>query len=387
MLEVREIHTCYGRNHVLQGVSLDVEGGEIVTLIGRNGAGKSTTHEEHHGHHAPRQGQILFQGEALTGLATHLIARRGIAFVPEERRIFPNLTVAENLRLGLLKNKGRASAPGGEAAVVERVLGYFPRLRERRRQAGGSLSGGEQQMLAIARALVAEPTLLLIDEPTAGLMPTMVQAIQDILVRLYAAGVTLLLVEQNVKMAWPSRSAPASSTRDAFSSPGRPGRSWRTATFSAGTGRLSQGRQGAPDAAPEAQHAPHEDGAHRERPAIGQPAQIVLQHQHHARPDQRPEEGAHAAQQGHDHHRAGGGPEQVLQRHEAQKDGVQPAGEAGAGAGDQGRQMLDHGGVVAAGPGALLRQNQPKTSAAASTPQARPCHRPSCQWMGVSPVV
>jgi branched-chain amino acid transport system ATP-binding protein len=201
MLEVRDIHTYYGPSHVLQGVSLRIDRGEIVTLIGRNGAGKTTTLKSIMAITPPRRGEISFLGDTLSGLDTHRIARRGIAFVPEERRIFPNLTVDENLRLGRLKNKARGHAKAKESELIERVLGYFPRLRERLRQEGRSLSGGEQQMLAIARALVSEPVLMLIDEPTEGLMPTLVKGIEDILVRLNAAGVTILLVEQNVKMA------------------------------------------------------------------------------------------------------------------------------------------------------------------------------------------
>ena len=201
MLEVRSIHTYYGASHVLQGVSLHIDRGQIVTLIGRNGAGKTTTLKSIMGITPPRQGEISFLGASLIGLETHLIARHGIAFVPEERRIFPNLTVGENLRFGLLKNKGSGDAKARESEVVERVLSYFPRLRERLRQEGRSLSGGEQQMLAIARALVSEPVLMLVDEPTEGLMPILVKGIEDILVRMNAAGVTILLVEQNVKMA------------------------------------------------------------------------------------------------------------------------------------------------------------------------------------------
>ena len=201
MLEVRRIHTYYGASHVLQGVSLHIDRGQIVTLIGRNGAGKTTTLKSIMGITPPRQGEISFLGASLIGLETHLIARHGIAFVPEERRIFPNLTVGENLRFGLLKNKRSGDAKARGSEVIERVLSYFPRLRERLRQEGRSLSGGEQQMLAIARALVSEPVLMLVDEPTEGLMPILVKGIEDILVRMNAAGVTILLVEQNVKMA------------------------------------------------------------------------------------------------------------------------------------------------------------------------------------------
>jgi branched-chain amino acid transport system ATP-binding protein len=201
MLVLQDVHTYYGLSHVLQGITLHVEAGEIVTLIGRNGAGKTTTLKSIMSLAPPQRGEIIFQDKPITGLHTHLIARRGIAFVPEERRIFPNLTVYENLRLGLLKHKGTRDQYRHGQEVMERALAYFPRLRERLRQEGRSLSGGEQQMLAIARALVAEPVLMLIDEPTEGLMPILVQAIEEILVQLHNHGVTILLVEQNIKMA------------------------------------------------------------------------------------------------------------------------------------------------------------------------------------------
>jgi branched-chain amino acid transport system ATP-binding protein len=201
MLVLQDVHTYYGLSHVLQGISLRVEHGEIVTLIGRNGAGKTTTLKSIMSLTPPQRGEITFQDERITGLRTHLIARRGIAFVPEERRIFPNLTVYENLRLGLLKNKGTRDQHQRGQEVMESALAYFPRLRERLRQEGRSLSGGEQQMLAMARALVAEPVLMLIDEPTEGLMPILVRAIEDILMQLHHDGVTILLVEQNIKMA------------------------------------------------------------------------------------------------------------------------------------------------------------------------------------------
>lgn len=201
MLALHDVHTFYGLSHVLQGMTLRVERGEIVTLIGRNGAGKTTTLKSIMGITPPQRGEITFQGEDIAGLRTHLVARRGLAFVPEERRIFPNLTVYENLRLGLWKNKGTRTQHQREQEVMERAMAYFPRLRERLRQEGSSLSGGEQQMLAIARALVAEPVLMLIDEPTEGLMPLLVRAIEEILVQLHNDGVTILLVEQNVKMA------------------------------------------------------------------------------------------------------------------------------------------------------------------------------------------
>ena len=197
MLELKEIHTYYGLSHVIQGVSLTVEEGEIITLIGRNGAGKTTTLKSIIGLTPPRAGTITFQGEDITHLPTHLIAQRGIAFVPEERRVIPNLTVAENLKIGMLKNKDKTK----NSKLLERTFAYFPRLQERLTQRGGSLSGGEQQMLTMARGLVSDPAIMLIDEPTEGLMPLLVNQIAIILKEMNKDGVTILLVEQNVEMA------------------------------------------------------------------------------------------------------------------------------------------------------------------------------------------
>ncbi len=197
MLELKEIHTYYGLSHVIQGVSLTVEKGEIITLIGRNGAGKTTTLKSIIGLTPPRAGTITFQGEDITHLATHLIAQRGISFVPEERRVIPNLTVAENLKIGMLKNKDKSK----NSKLLERTFAYFPRLQERLTQKGGSLSGGEQQMLTMARGLVSDPAIMLIDEPTEGLMPLLVNQIAIILREMNKDGVTVLLVEQNVEMA------------------------------------------------------------------------------------------------------------------------------------------------------------------------------------------
>jgi len=197
MLELKEIHTYYGLSHVIQGVSLTVEEGEIITLIGRNGAGKTTTLKSIIGLTPPRSGKITFHGEDITHLPTHLISQRGIAFVPEERRVIPNLTVAENLKIGMLKNKDKSK----NAKLLERAFAYFPRLQERLTQRGGSLSGGEQQMLTMARGLVSDPAIMLIDEPTEGLMPLLVNQIAIILKEMNKDGVTILLVEQNVEMA------------------------------------------------------------------------------------------------------------------------------------------------------------------------------------------
>ena len=198
LLALEDLHAYYGEAHILQGVSLTVGAGEVVTLIGRNGAGKTTTLKSIMGLVPPR-GRISFDGRELAGLATHDIARAGIAYVPEERRILPNLSVAENLRLGILGAGHGAHADNG--AALEEVLTYFPRLRERYEQKGKSLSGGEQQMLAIARGLVARPKLMLVDEPTEGLSPLLVESLTEILGEINRRGTTILLVEQILEVA------------------------------------------------------------------------------------------------------------------------------------------------------------------------------------------
>jgi len=199
LLALEDLHAYYGEAYILQGVSLTVGAGEVVTLIGRNGAGKTTTLKSIMGLVPPRGGRITFDGRPLAGLPTHEVARAGIAYVPEERRILPNLSVAENLRLGML------SAPRAtkveNSGVMEEVLTYFPRLRERYEQKGKSLSGGEQQMLAIARGLVARPKLMLVDEPTEGLSPLLVQNLTEILGEINRRGTTILLVEQMLEVA------------------------------------------------------------------------------------------------------------------------------------------------------------------------------------------
>ena len=195
LLELDGIHTYYGEAHVLQGVSLAVDEGEVVTLIGRNGAGKTTTLRSIMGIPRPRQGRVLLRGADLTSLPTHQIARRGIAWVPEERRVLPNLTVRDNLRLGSLGG----SADGGDR--IDEVLELFPRLRERISQLGRYLSGGEQQMLAIARGLVASPSVMLVDEPTEGLAPLLVESLTQILADINRRGTTILLVEQTLEVA------------------------------------------------------------------------------------------------------------------------------------------------------------------------------------------
>jgi branched-chain amino acid transport system ATP-binding protein len=198
LLAIQDLHAYYGEAHILQGVSLAVQPGEVVTLIGRNGAGKTTTLRSILGIVAPRAGHITFDGFELAGLPTHTIAQRGIAYVPEERRILPNLSVEENLRLGRL---GAGGSRSDGDAVTEEVLGHFPRLRERLAQKGKSLSGGEQQMLAIARGLVARPKLMLVDEPTEGLSPIIVESLTRILREINRRGTTILLVEQILEVA------------------------------------------------------------------------------------------------------------------------------------------------------------------------------------------
>ena len=196
LLSVEDIHTYYGEAHILQGVSLRLEEGEAVTLIGRNGAGKTTTLRSIMGIARPSRGRVALRGLDLARLATHEIARRGIAWIPEERRILPNLTVLENLRLGMLGRAARAAD-----GALEEVFEYFPRLRERMEQRGRFLSGGEQQMLAIARGLVARPSVMLVDEPTEGLAPLIVQNLTEILARINQRGTALLLVEQTLEVA------------------------------------------------------------------------------------------------------------------------------------------------------------------------------------------
>jgi branched-chain amino acid transport system ATP-binding protein len=196
LLAVEDIHTYYGEAHILQGVSLTAAEGEVVTLIGRNGAGKTTTLRSIMGIARPRRGHVRVRGEDITALGTHEIARRGIAWIPEERRVLPNLTVLENLRLGMLGSSARNGAD-----VLEEVFGYFPRLRERIDHRGRFLSGGEQQMLALARGLVSRPSVMLVDEPTEGLAPLLVQSLTEILADINRRGTTILLVEQTLEVA------------------------------------------------------------------------------------------------------------------------------------------------------------------------------------------
>lgn len=197
MLELVDIHTSYGNIRALKGISLKVDRGEIVTLIGSNGAGKSTTLKTIIGTLGPLKGEIHFEGRRIDGRSTDKVVRMGIAQSPEGRRIFPRMTVLENLELGAFAREDKHNI----AADMERVFALFPRLSERLHQKGGTLSGGEQQMLAIGRALMARPKLLLLDEPSMGLSPILVETIFEIIRNIRQQGTTILLVEQNARMA------------------------------------------------------------------------------------------------------------------------------------------------------------------------------------------
>ncbi|HEU4792734.1 MAG TPA: ABC transporter ATP-binding protein [Nitrolancea sp.] len=197
MLEIKDIHTCYGQIAALKGVSLTVEEGEIVALIGANGAGKSTMLRAISGLVRPRQGEILLAGKRIDGIPPHRVTALGVAHSPEGRRIFPGMTVRENLEMGAFLRPD----PVAMKRSMERVFTLFPRLRERVSQKAGTLSGGEQQMVAIGRALMAEPRILLLDEPSMGLAPNLVDLIFDIIVDINRQGTTILLVEQNALMA------------------------------------------------------------------------------------------------------------------------------------------------------------------------------------------
>ena len=194
LLSVEDLHASYGESHVLRGVSLEIQRGQVASLVGRNGAGKTTTFRAIMNIVDPDRGTVTFDGEDVTHLSTHRKTNRGIRFVPEERELFPDLTVVENLRMGAV-----ASEEG--VFSIDEVLDAFPRLEERRESNANHLSGGEQQMLAIARALVGDTELLLLDEPTEGLAPQIVEDVIDIIGRIREAGVTVLLAEQNVHAA------------------------------------------------------------------------------------------------------------------------------------------------------------------------------------------
>ena len=192
MLDVADLHTYYGESHVVQGVSLGVGAGEVVTILGRNGMGKTTLIRSIVGFTAPRKGRVTFKGEAITGWPPYLLVARGMAIVPQGRRVFPSLTVRENLAV--------ARRPGGRWTEA-RVYELFPRLRERAQNRAGKLSGGEQQMLAIGRALMTNPDLLLMDEPTEGLAPLLVREVGRVIGELRREGLSILLVEQNLPLA------------------------------------------------------------------------------------------------------------------------------------------------------------------------------------------
>ena len=197
VLELKDIHTYYGAIHALKGVSLRVGAGEIVTLIGANGAGKSTTLRSINGLNHPKQGTITFQGEDITNASPHTIVKNGIAQSPEGRRLFPRMSVTENLEMGAFQRTDSENFKGD----MDRVFELFPRLFERKAQKAGTMSGGEQQMCAIGRALMARPKLLLLDEPSMGLAPIFVEKIFEIVIEINQQGTPVLLVEQNALMA------------------------------------------------------------------------------------------------------------------------------------------------------------------------------------------
>ncbi len=197
MLVVKDLHAWYGSSHILQGIDLEVRQGEIVCLIGRNGAGKTTTLKSIMGIVDKRQGSLRFEGQEILGQPAHARFGLGLAYVPEERRIVPGLTVRDNLRLGLIASPSRRQ----EAALIEQSCEVFPRLKERLDQMAITMSGGEQQMLAIVRAMIAKPRLIMLDEPSEGIMPVLVDEMFALFQRLRAEGTTILLVEQNVELA------------------------------------------------------------------------------------------------------------------------------------------------------------------------------------------
>ena len=197
MLKVENLHTFYGKIEALKGISIEVTEGEIVTLIGANGAGKSTTLKTLSGQIAPAEGSVEFLGESIAGMPAHKVTQKGVIQVPEGRRIFPRMTVEENLEMGAFLRTDK----DGIAESMERVYVLFPRLRERRMQKGGTLSGGEQQMLATGRGMMASPKLLMLDEPSMGLAPVVVEMIFETIQKLNDEGITILLVEQNAAMA------------------------------------------------------------------------------------------------------------------------------------------------------------------------------------------
>ena len=199
LLEVHEIHSYYEKSHILHGVSLKLEKGELVCLLGRNGVGKSTALKSVIGIVQPREGSILFDGQELIGKEPYQISRMGIGFVPEDRRIFPSLTANENLLMGIKREKNEASSKQGW--TIQKVYEAFPQLKERKNSKGAHLSGGEQQMLTVARTLMGNPELMLIDEPTEGLAPLIMKDVLNMLSAIRESGVAILMVEQNFKAA------------------------------------------------------------------------------------------------------------------------------------------------------------------------------------------
>jgi branched-chain amino acid transport system ATP-binding protein len=200
LLEVNNLNTYYGESRVLQDMSVAVEDGEIVALLGRNGMGKSTTLKSIMGLVKPKSGTVIYQGKNLTGFSPYKVAREGIGYVPEDRRIFPNLSVLDNLKMGI-KHGDAAKTVTKNIWNLERIFKHFPFMKARTHQKGALLSGGEQQMLAIGRTLMGNPDLLMVDEPTEGLAPVTVKEVRDILEEINKAGVSILLVEHNLKVA------------------------------------------------------------------------------------------------------------------------------------------------------------------------------------------
>ena len=199
LLEATDLNTYYGTSHALQNMSISVDEGEVVALLGRNGMGKSTTMKTIMGLLKPRSGKVIFDGKDVTGLRPHKVARAGIGYVPEERRIFPNLTVLDNLMMGV--KGGKIDTLNPNAWTIERIFDHFPFMRDRTNQKGALLSGGEQQMLTIGRTLMGNPKLLMVDEPTEGLSPVMVKEVRDVLGQIAKSGISILLVEHNLKVA------------------------------------------------------------------------------------------------------------------------------------------------------------------------------------------
>jgi branched-chain amino acid transport system ATP-binding protein len=197
LLELKDLHTYYQESHILQGISLNVDHGEIVCLLGRNGVGKTTTLKSTIGLVKPRSGEVLFKGQNVSGTPPYTIAKLGVGYVPEDRRIFPTLTLRENLLMGI-KSGQKGNRDGW---TIEKVYKYFPALQAKEKQKGGHLSGGEQQMLTIARTLMGNPEVLLIDEPTEGLAPLIVDTVEEVIQDIHQQGIPILLVEQNMRVA------------------------------------------------------------------------------------------------------------------------------------------------------------------------------------------